>query len=636
MMRLRAALQRLSLAGLIAALPTLIGHAHADETRAMRAPEPSAGSPGTHPSRIAPALRPLRQALRPLIEDAQRRHRIPGISLAVVRGDEVLWTEGIGQADPARGLPATPSTRYRAGSLAKPITALLVLGLEASGQLDIDQPLSAALPGFRLRPRFDRTTRPITVRQLLSHHSGLPSDLYQGLWSNEPFTRVRDRLRDEFAAFPPRLVFNYSNLGYSLLGHLVQEINGIPFETVARARIFEPLQMNGTAFASDLLSDGADTLAQAHRNGRRFKPLPIRDVPAHGLITTADDLARLSIAFLCAGEFEGRQMLQPGPLESMFETQNDEIALDLDIAAGLGLFLEDGSIPGATRVARHSGNSLGYTAEWILLPEQGLGVAVLANAGHAGHVVKRLAEVILEKSIDLDPEPIPADLFIAAAQQRRLPPPAEPETNKRLTGHYATDLGLIALNPERDQLCSCMTGETIDLIPYPHGWLGTAPNVADARRASGSQPGTAMTRLRAMQLQTRTLGGREVIVAKTRRGPLVLGEKAPPPVFSDAWRNRLGAWRVLNADPGFPVEDMVLKLTDGRLCLSYRMPSLSPDRIQLPLRAVDDHRGIVLGLGRQRGDTVEIIDENGHERLRWSGYLAEPAKPNLTSAQSIE
>ncbi|NBC49613.1 MAG: hypothetical protein GVY22_16885 [Gammaproteobacteria bacterium] len=80
--------------------------------------------------------------------------------------------------------------------------------------------------------------------------------------------------------------------------------------------------------------------------------------------------------------------------------------------------------------------------------------------------------------------------------------------------------------------------------------------------------------------------------------------------------------------PGFPVTDLQLKLTDGKLCLSYRMPVLSPDRIQVPLRTVTNEHAILLGLGRMRGDSVQMVDHEGQTRLRWSGYLAEPVGHN--------
>ncbi len=104
---------------------------------------------------------------------------------------------------------------------------------------------------------------------------------------------------------------------------------------------------------------------------------------------------------------------------------------------------------------------------------------------------------------------------------------------------------------------------------------------------------------------------------------LMLGEKLPSEPPPATWLARLGNWRVLNSDPGFPITDLTLKLTDGQLCLSYRMPAFSSKRIQVPVRAAGPDSGIILGLGRARGETVRIVNQDGKPRLRWSGYLAE-------------
>ncbi|WP_200346745.1 serine hydrolase domain-containing protein [Halochromatium glycolicum] len=618
---------------LLLALSTMAAAEPQPESAPEPAPAPVQAEPGAI---IVDEMAPLREALTPLIRAAQSDYQIPGLSLALVRHDRTLWLEGFGLADPEQQRPARAQTRYRAGSLAKPITALLVLAQQARGTIDIDQPIGSVLPGFRLQARFDQTAQPITVRQLLSHHSGLPSDLNKGLWSDEPFTEVRERLRDEYAAFPPNLIFNYSNLGYSLLGHLLQVVTQTPFAEHAQQALFEPLGLSQTRFAAQPTRD--DTFAIGHRHGQRFAPLPLRDLPAQGLETSASDMARLSIALLCAGALEGRQVIEPSLIEAMIEPQNADIALDLGLSVGLGVFLEEQSIPGATRVVRHSGNSLGYTAEWVLLPEQGLGVVVLANAGHAERVVRPLAEAILANAMKLKPEPMPSDLFVAAAKTPPTPTAAaEPTERLPAEGHFATDLGLIAIRPEQDSLCACMTGEQLDLMPYPQGWVGAAPSEQRGDASESDSLGSAsLRRLREMRLQTRRIEGREVMIADTPQGERIIGEKVPQEPVPRAWRARLGPWRILNPDPGFPVTDLKLKLTDGKLCLSYRMPVLSPDRIQVPLRAVNDERAILLGLGRTRGDSVQMVDHEGQTRLRWSGYLAEPVgRSDLAQADEL-
>ncbi len=588
--------------------------------------EPLAAPASDSGAIIAAEMEPLREALVPLIHAAQADYQVPGLSLALVHKDRILWLEGFGLADPEQQRPARAQTRYRAGSLAKPVTALLVLEQEAEGAIDIDQPLGAALPGFKLKRRFDQTAQPITVRQLLSHHAGLPSDLHQGLWSEQPFSSVREQLRDEYAAFPPNLIFSYSNLGYSLLGHLVQTVTEVPFAQYAEERLFEPLALQQTRFSAAFEETG--DFAVGHRNGQRFEPLPMRDLPAQGMETSAADLARLSMVLLGAGELDGRQLIRPTLIEAMLEPQNAEVALDMGLSIGLGLFLEEASIAGATRVARHSGNSLGYTAEWVLLPEQGLGVAVLANAGHAGRIVKPLAEAILANAMKLEPEEISADLFVSVAEENK-----KTRVATRPEGHFATDFGLIAIRPEQDQLCACMTGEQLDLIPYPQGWLGAVPTAEDDARETGAEASSTLRALRQMRLQTRRIDDREVIVAEMAGGEQIIGEKVPPDAVPEAWREQLGEWRVLNPDPGFPVTDLTLKLTDGQLCLSYRMPVLSDDRIQVPVRAVTEELGIIVGLGRTRGDAVRIVERDGQPRLRWSGYLAEPIKADSEASQ---
>jgi CubicO group peptidase (beta-lactamase class C family) len=138
------------------------------------------------------------------------------IGLVLVRGEETLWAEAFGYADKEKGVPADIRTIYRTGSLAKPFTAMAVMQLAEAGDLDIDQPLNAYLPEFSIRSRFDTTAQPITVRSVLSHHSGLPTDLNKGMWTDARFTEVTANLPEEYTAFPPNLVFSYSNIGYTL------------------------------------------------------------------------------------------------------------------------------------------------------------------------------------------------------------------------------------------------------------------------------------------------------------------------------------------------------------------------------------------------------------------------------------
>ncbi len=568
------------------------------------------GLPGSVPDSAAPIIRdeirPIRDALAPLILGALERFQVPGLSLVLVRGGETLWAEGFGLADVSGGIPATADTVFRAGSLAKPFTAMAVMQLAEQGEIDIDQPLNGYLPEVALRNRFDTTAAPITVRSVLSHHSGIPTDLNKGMWSEQPFTEVAAKLAEDYAAFPPDLVFSYSNLGYTLLGHMVEKVSGLPFSRYMDERILSPLGMTHTELASRPQRTGP--AAKGYRYGNEQDPLPMRDVPALGLHTSASDLGRFMGALLAGGSAGERQLLLPRTLEAMFEPQNGDVDLDLDVVVGLGWFLEDGSIPDAGAVIRHGGTTLDFSAELILIPEKGLGTAVLANADGSRSIVARLAEEVLARILGSGVAPLAADLFIESmARGQESHRPAE------AAGHYATDLGLISIRPKDAKLCACIVEETFDLIPYPDGWLGLD------RNALGSLP-PAVRPLAQMRFQTQTIDGREVVVARKGDKEMVLGEKVPPEPVPEIWLRRVGKYELLNPDDKFPLTEPELKLRDGQLCMSYKLPRLSSSTIQVPLRPVSDSEAIILGLGRTRGETLRAISHDGVEHLRYSGF----------------
>jgi len=584
------------------ALSALLGF-FAQEPRSVLAGQ-TIGSPAYL---VRDEIKDIRDDLVPQIRSVQDQYLVPGLSLVVVRGQETLWAEGFGYADVAGRKPATAGTVYRAGSVAKPFTAIAVMQLEDAGQIDIEQPLRYYLPQLSIRSRFFASANPMTVRSVLSHHSGLPTDLNKGMWSDEPFTDVAANLREEYVAFPPNLVFSYSNLGFTLLGHLVQQVSGVPYAEYMEEKIFRPWGMNRTGMR--LRPDMTVRMSKGYRDGKETELLPIRDLPAHGLYTSAADLGVFMGHALAADQDGHSHVLDRRTLREMFEPQNSDVALDLNVVIGLGWFLEYGTVTGASRVVRHGGTTLGFSAELILLPDQGLGVAVLANSQGSRPVVSQLAEEVLERILRGGTTPAAPELLRAKIKRKidDAPPVG-------IAGSYATDLGLIAIRPTDGKICACIVEQTFSLIPYPDGWYGID------REDVSSLP-SAVRPLGGMRFQTQRIDGREVIVARRGDKRVVLGEKVPPTPISDAWRKRIGAYELLNPDAEFPLIEPQLKLREGQLCMSYKMPLLSDKVIQVPLRPISDTEAVTLGLGRTRGETLRAFNVDGEERLRYSGFI---------------
>jgi CubicO group peptidase (beta-lactamase class C family) len=175
------------------------------------------------------------------------RQRIPGMSVAILRGDSVLLARGYGYADLEHRVPATDSTVYQSASVGKQFTAALVVILAREGRLSLDEPIR------RYFPEAPAAWQPITVRHLLTHTSGIP-DYTEGAVDYR-----RDYTEDELVAaavrlpleFPPGETWRYSNTGYALLGFLVRRATGRFYGDLLRERIFAPLGMRSARVISE-------------------------------------------------------------------------------------------------------------------------------------------------------------------------------------------------------------------------------------------------------------------------------------------------------------------------------------------------------------------------------------------------
>jgi len=197
------------------------------------------------------------QYVSALVRYEMKKRDVTGLSIALVDDQRVVWAEGFGYADKAGKIPASPETVYRAGSISKLFTATAAMQLAEQGRLDIDRPLGDYLPGFSIRTRFVDEA-PVTPRSIMTHHSGLPSDYLKGMWTRNPesFTRLADRVRDEYAANPPGTVFSYSNLGVTLLGDAIGKVAGRDFVSHVRDEIFLPERKLGVVVLANSDTSG--------------------------------------------------------------------------------------------------------------------------------------------------------------------------------------------------------------------------------------------------------------------------------------------------------------------------------------------------------------------------------------------
>jgi serine beta-lactamase-like protein LACTB, mitochondrial len=328
---------------------------------------------------------------RAYVEEARTGQVIPGVQVAVMRRGLVVWSEGFGIADLEQGVPVSRGTRFRVGSVTKPMTATALAVLSARGRIDLDSPIQ------RYVPHFQAGAGPITARMLLGHLAGIrhytdPEDL-----STRRFSSMAEAVSvfaDDSLLYPPGTRFSYSSYGYVLVGAAIEESTGEPFTTAMKSLVFEPSGMTATTFdiADTLLVGRAHFYHRAYDGERWVGPItnaPFVDLSnrwaAGGVLSTAEDLVRFGDALLRHRLIDGRA------LRALWTPQRT--AAGSTTGYGLGFFLgQDGQ--GRRRVF-HGGNSTGSSAKFLIYPDDGVVVAVLWNADFGDFAAGRLAEPFL-------------------------------------------------------------------------------------------------------------------------------------------------------------------------------------------------------------------------------------------------
>ncbi len=349
----------------------------------LLAPPPAAGAGelAGHP-KVAAAL----DLLDLWIEEQRAYHGVPGLAIGVVVDQELIWAKGYGVSDLSTGAPMTPETVFRAGSITKLFTATAVMHLRDAGKLRLDDPVSRHLPWFSVKSAFEGAPE-ITVRQLLTHTSGLPREAAFPYWTTHDFPtreQVIQALPGQDAVYAPASRYKYSNLGMALLGEIVAAVSGVPYAEYLAKHVLEPLGMTRSSAAPDDALRSRMTTAYLRRedDGRR----KIADyyetralAPAANLVSSVEDLARFAaLQFRDAPHAGGAQVLRGSTLQEMRRPH----WVKADWSGGLGLGFRVARRQGKTLVT-HGGWVAGHRSHFLLVPAEKVAVVAMTNADDA-------------------------------------------------------------------------------------------------------------------------------------------------------------------------------------------------------------------------------------------------------------
>ena len=344
--------------------------------------------------------------------------KLPGLSVAIVKGDKVVWSKAFGFRDLERGLDATPHTLYGIGSVTKSFTALAIMQLAEQGKLKVDDPADTYLP-INIRPGGD----PIRISHFLSHSSGIPALAYAeaairgatGAGENWfPITSCSDLLtfmadaQDWTLARPGEHWF-YLNEGYALLGYIIEKCSTIPYQEYIHKHVLAPLGMERSFFSKEEVErdpDAATPYIITREGERKPTTYTYGGISADGaLISNVLDLSKYVAMYLKWGEYSGVHLLSQDSVETM---ETPQIVLPHqgffgEESYGYGLSIIPDFL--GNKLMNHGGSVRVSTAYIGFIPKQGVGIALLANG--SGYLLSQLGMYGLTILLDKDPEGLP-------------------------------------------------------------------------------------------------------------------------------------------------------------------------------------------------------------------------------------
>jgi D-alanyl-D-alanine-carboxypeptidase/D-alanyl-D-alanine-endopeptidase len=358
-------------------------------------------------------LQKTRTVLTGLIEKTLAENGIPSMSIALVRGDSIVWKAAFGYANMRTRTPATTETLYSTGSSFKSVTATAVMQLAEQGKLRLDDPINRYLGDSQVQDRL-QSEKPVTFTHILSHWSGLKNGAAtEPIWGRKLPKTLEAFTEGLYSIRAPETKWEYNNFAYGTAGLLVQKISGVEYEKYMVDNILKPLGVT-TAHPVYPSPEMVERMALPYSAGGTFgKPEPVAQVhfdvyPAGDIYLTAEDMARFLGAQLNGGVFNGKRILSEASVLAMHKPR-------FGGDYGFGYWMIRDSTTGDTLI-HHGGAIQGQRAFMIGDVNARVGVYYMTNSDYLPDAVppSELVDAALKllRGEDYVPQPPRKDIAV--------------------------------------------------------------------------------------------------------------------------------------------------------------------------------------------------------------------------------
>jgi len=388
----------------------------------------------TDPTRLQ-KIESVFPAIDKFYKEAAEKNHFPGYAFGIVVDGKLMHTGSGGYTDIANKIPATPQSFFRIASMTKSFTAMAILQLRDAGKLNLDDPVYLYIPELKDQ-QLTQDAPAITIRDLLTHASGLPQD---DPWGDRKLSETDEQLialikKGLYFSTTTETTTEYSNLAYAMLGHIINKVSGMSYQSFIAENIWQPLGMQA---AWEFAKVAPDKLAHGYKwvddNWQEEALLHDGSFGAMGGIITSIEAFSRYVA-LHQSAWPARDDADTGPIKrselremqypwrfydfvSDHKKQDKTCALIKSYGYGLRWYRDCNAI---TYVG-HSGGLPGFGSNWIILPEYGIGVILFANVTYApaNDINLEVLETLV-KAAQLKPRELPASEILQQRKQALL------------------------------------------------------------------------------------------------------------------------------------------------------------------------------------------------------------------------
>ena len=527
-----------------------------------------------------------------------------GSSVVIFNNNEILYKYNYGYINKEKQIKTSDDSYFMIGSNTKVLTSLAIFKLLEENKLSLDDDIKKYIPEFSIKSLIEYDK--ITIQNLLMHRSGIQSDLYNYIFDDtKEYHQIIDAVKDTYLTSKPGTMYSYSNIGYTLLGIIIERISSLSYEEYLNEYISKPLNID--IRINPQLND--DNLSLSYdKSGKPTKDKAACLFPAgSNTYMKITDLVKIGQLFLNNGVHNGKKMYEPSTIEKMKQLDLNTEIDQMISNAGHGLLHNDYHFDGVGKIYGHGGDTICHHSMFNFIPEQNIGVIVFTNSEKATMLSRILGISNLSRYLSFLGYNIPKKL---SNEYKHI------DLNiDKYIGTYATLMGILDIKKDKKgNLVTTITNVPIKLVPCEDEYLQAYPNKLLYKLPLFKNS------IKNIRLKLIKYNDEEILlleqINKNQKTKVLIGKKYKRNEKNNLWYSSLGEYKIINYNQDKAKLKLELDKDKIRLIIDLKV-----EKITKYLYIINDNLSFVQGFGRETNDGCFLEEKDNKIYLTCNGLI---------------